>query len=144
MPVTSGVPQGSVLGPTLFLLYINDLIDAIKYSDIRLYADDTIPSRSIDNPSGCRKLQEDLNATYLWNRKNEMRLNPSKTMLLCLALVKFNYAHTKNGEKILIVDTVKYLGLNSHRNLKWNAHIDDILSSKRSRGLHIFLFAGPF
>ena len=58
--VTSGVPQGSVLGPTLFLIYINDIVLNVK-SEMRLFADDILLYRTIKNPNDHEILQEDLN-----------------------------------------------------------------------------------
>ena len=62
VPVTSGVPQGTVLGPILFLLYINDLPECISNSTVWLFADDCILYRQIDSTADCAKLQDDLNA----------------------------------------------------------------------------------
>ena len=66
VPVTSGVPQGTALGPILFLVYINDLPECIKYSKVWLFADDCILYRQIDSQSDCKKLQEDLDALQCW------------------------------------------------------------------------------
>ena len=68
VPVVSGVPQGSVLGPMLFLLFINDLPDKIT-SNSRLFADDCIVYRQIKGMSDCGALQEDLNMLAEWETK---------------------------------------------------------------------------
>ena len=62
--VTSGVPQGSVLGPILFLIYINDLPEYIKYSTIRLFADDCILYQPIKSFNESILLQEDINSLH--------------------------------------------------------------------------------
>ena len=68
IPVTSGVPQGTVLGPILFLIYINDLPDYLHHSQIRLFADDSIIYRQIKSTSDCLKLQEDLEGAIKWEQ----------------------------------------------------------------------------
>ena len=60
IPVTSGVPQGSVLGPSLFLLYIDDIVDIVKHSNIRLFVDDTLLYKNINNIDDGALLQKDL------------------------------------------------------------------------------------
>ena len=76
-PVLSGVPQGSVLGPCLFLMYINDMPDSIK-SNIRLFADDTIMYLTITNHSDCQALQSDLTTLESWESEWLMAFNPEK------------------------------------------------------------------
>lgn len=75
--VLSGVPQGSVLGPTLFLLYINDIAKGIR-STVKLFADDTIIYRQINSAEDHNTLQEDLNKLMEWSARWQMEFNPTK------------------------------------------------------------------
>ena len=70
--VLSGVPHGSVLGPSLFLIYINDLPEYVSNSTVRLFADDTILYLTIHNSSDCIKLQEDLSTLEIWESDWQM------------------------------------------------------------------------
>ena len=74
-PVISSVPQGSVLGPLLFLLYVNDLPDWIV-NDIRMFADDTKIWSKISRPHDCVKLQTDLDQLHRWSDKWLLSFNP--------------------------------------------------------------------
>ena len=82
VPVVSGVPQGSVLGPLLFLLFINDLPDKIV-SNTRLFADDCIVYRQINRPEDCLTLQGDLNTLAEWESNWGMAFHPQKCSVLC-------------------------------------------------------------
>jgi retron-type reverse transcriptase len=81
--VTSGVPQGSVIGPTLFIMFINDLPDNIK-SDILLFADDVKLYKIVNNQENCRELQEDLTRLYAWSMRWQLHFNPLKCELIRL------------------------------------------------------------
>ena len=70
--VESGVPQGTVLGPVLFSLHINDILDNVS-SDIRLFADDCVCYRVIDSTEDCKILQNDIDKLGSWARKWGMR-----------------------------------------------------------------------
>ena len=75
--VTSGVPQGTVLGPLLFLIYINDLSDRVK-SQIWLFADDSYLYRTINNPQDTVQLQQDLDELTKWENEWSMEFHPDK------------------------------------------------------------------
>ena len=71
-PVLSGVPQGSVLGPVLFLIFIDDLPENIR-SSVRLFADDCVLYRNIESPTDCQILQDDLNRLAQWEADWQMK-----------------------------------------------------------------------
>ena len=77
VPVLSGVPQGSVLGPILFLIFINDLPDNLK-SSVRLFADDCVIYRNIHSLQDCLILQENLDSLGLWEADWQMKFNVAK------------------------------------------------------------------
>jgi hypothetical protein len=80
--VTSGVPQGSVLGPFLFNLSINDLCSSVQYCKILVFADDIKIIRVINSPHDCLILQSDINSVSDRCIANSMRLNTSKTRVV--------------------------------------------------------------
>ena len=82
--VISGVPQGSVLGPLLFVLYINDLESVVKRSVVKLFADDVLLYASVHSPADCSALQDDLAAILHWTNRWQLRLNPSKCEALAI------------------------------------------------------------
>ena len=133
--VTSGVPQGTVLGPTLFLIYINDIAENIN-SNIRLFADDCVVYRQIDSPVDHVILQEDLNNLFDWSNTWQMKFNVDKCVVMNIGNLKIKSKHEyKMNNQIL--DTVKhhpYLGVKLTDNMKYNTHINTI-TSKTSRVL---------
>ncbi len=82
-PVTSGVPQGAVLGPLMFLLFINDIVSNIN-SEIRLFADDCVLYREVDNPVEQALLQQDLDQLVAWLHEWQMEFDPSKCVSLSI------------------------------------------------------------
>ena len=75
LPVVSGVPLGYVLGPLLFLVYINGVANAIHHSKITLYADDIAMARIISNPADYCYLQKAIKSLCLWITNNNLNLN---------------------------------------------------------------------
>ena len=86
LPVTMGIPQGSVLGPALFLLFINDLTCAIKHSIINIYADDTLIYVSDENvDKAAFLLQSDIDHITDWFEKNKLTISVEKSFVMYVA-----------------------------------------------------------
>ena len=129
--VTSGVPQGSVIGPALFLYYINDLPRRVK-SKVRLFADDTIIyADSRDHV----QLQQDLLALEKWERDWCMEFHPKKCNLISFTLKKqpTHTSYSLHGHTLERVRNVKYLGVTLQDDLRWHAHTDNLCSKAYSR-----------
>ena len=116
----SGVPQGTVLGPLLFSLYINDIPIGID-SQIRLFADDCVCYREIKTVEDTLKLQKDINLLGSRARKSGMRFQPVKCNIL-------------EGTVLENVDSIKYLGVTITNELKRNIHITNACT-KANRAL---------
>ena len=121
--VLSGVPQGSVLGPLLFLLFIEDMPCNVKYSDCRLYADDTLLCCADKNQA---QLQEDVNALVVWSCNWGMKFNPKKCVHMQLGKPQPEFTLLINDTPIPPAESIKYLGVHIHHTLKWNFHIEKI------------------
>lgn len=136
LSVTSGVPQGSVLGPLLFLIYINDLSDVVHGGvAIRLFADDCVLFKNITAPNDHTILQANLEAIHEWCIRWGMQLNAQKTVLLRVTRKKniSTYSYLLNNNIITEVDTHKYLGVTLTNKLTWSPHISAICSSAISK-----------
>ena len=122
--VSSGVPQGSVLGPILFLLYINDLPKNID-SPIRLFADDAIIYRKIRSQRDCTILQHDLDSLAHWERKWLMNFNPAKCKSISITRIRHPIIiqYTLHGQALATVKSAKYFGITITSDLTWNKHI---------------------
>ena len=129
VPVKSGVPQGTVLGPLMFLIYINDIGENV-FSTLKLFADDCILYQTISTPSDCHKLQEDLNSIYQWSTWWQMNFNINKFVVLkCYksALpITAHYYH--NSHTLECVKEHSYLGVISDQTKSFSPHVDNIVS----------------
>ena len=133
--VQSGVPQGSVLGPLLFLLFINDLPDCVSpESTVRLFADDCVLYRNIKNTEDANQLQADLNGLQQWETDWLMEFHPKKCQVLHVTNKRniVNQSYTIHGHTLEVVDTAKYLGVHIHKSLSWNHHINEVTKKANS------------
>ena len=136
IPVLSGVPQGTILGPLMFLLYINDIAKGIN-SPLRLFADDCLLYRVINGVEDTNRLQEDLNKLSEWANTWQLKFNVSKyTVIHCTrSLTKFTHDYILNNCTLYVSDQHTYLGVIIHKSLSWSPHISDIVT-KASRTLN--------
>jgi hypothetical protein len=128
--IKAGVPQGSVLGPLLFLIYINDLT-AVTRSKIKLFADDTSLFIEFDEPNNASDIMnEDLNSIQQWANQWLVKFSPPKTKLMTCSYKKRTYPPIKfNKVTLASVSSHKHLGLTLASNLTWSEHINTILKN---------------
>ena len=138
----SGVPQGSVLGPLLFLVYINDLPDDLR-STVRLFADDTIVYLMMNCEADSVHLQKDLDKLAAWEEKWQMRFHPKKCSILRITRKRFPkiFDYKLHGHTLASEINSKYLGVTINNKLSWNVHTDN--TCKKANASLAFLRRNP-
>ena len=138
-PVTSGAPQGSILGLMLFLVFINDFPDVIPEStSTGLYADDTKLYREISTLEDCSQLQEALSCADVWSKDDNINFNPSKCKILTFSRRKtpFLFDYYLGSSELKRVNDEVDLGITVTSNLSWTTHINKIkVKANRLLGL---------
>lgn len=138
---SQGVPQGSILSPTLFLLYINDLANAISHCVISFYADDSHISKSHSSIQVINSsLNDDLNSTQSWCCTNRIAINPPKSTSTLfgssqkLSQIDINteFLPVINGDAIKVVDEFPLLGFILDHHLNFKAHVCHVVSKLNS------------
>ena len=148
LDITCGVPQGSVLGPLLFLIYTNDLPNVSELLDIYLFADDIniyYESKTLDDIE--KTLNEELNKLFIWLNVNRLSLNIDKTNYIIFhpynKPMKDHITIKINNKVIDQKEFIKYLGILMDSTLSWKFHISNI-SKKTSRSIGIMYKLRPF
>ena len=139
LPVLSGVPQGSVLGPLLFLIYVNDILASIQYSSVFLFADDAKLLKAIQCNTDASILQEDLDSLNSWSAEWLLSLNALKCSHFSFSYsdsVPSQSSFTTGGITIPTASTYKDLGVKICSNLSWSDHVSS-LCSKAYTAFHV-------
>ena len=131
MNVTCGVPQGSILGPALFILYINDMCNVSMLMKSIVFADDTNFFYSGDNLSQvCETISTELGKLHSWFQVNKLSLNIAKTnfMIFGNKQCEDNHVVSINGMNTKRVYVTTFLGVHIDSHLNWCEHINHIKS----------------
>lgn len=125
--VSSGVPQGTVLAPLLFLCFVNDIPLNVK-SKIKLYADDILLYRTINSVADCTLLQNDIDSLTKWSSTWQLPFNLNKCEFLRVTNKFFPITTTyyMDAKSIKQVTSAKYLGITINEKLQWAEHISNI------------------
>ena len=134
--VESGVPQGTVLGPMLFILFINDLPNNIK-SPVRLFADDCVLYNTIESQKDADQLQHDLDSLRNWEQQWQMEFNAAKCFVMRIshANTKFKFDYSLGNSILQETEDHTYLGVKLTSDLRWNKQVNKVrASANRSLG----------
>ena len=139
-PVQSGVPQGTVLGPLLFLIYINDIDQGLSPgTQIRLFADNSLLYRTINTRHDTTILQKDLNTLQNWESTWKMQFHPQKCQVLRITNKPKAIKNTYNihGHPLEETNSAKYIGIIIDNKLIWKEHIST--TSRKANKVLAFL-----
>lgn len=129
--ISSGVPQGTHIGPILFIIFVNDIIDIFKSSLALLFADDLKLYLKIKDLMDCLLLQDDLDNLFQWCTDNFMSVNILKTKIMSYTrkVTRIDYNYSMNDAVLCRTDIIKDLGINFDSKLDFEFHCNKILTS---------------
>ena len=127
LPVTSGVPQGSILGPLLFVLYVNDLPDAVTSSQVAMFADDTKLFTTVKREDDCKRLQSDLDNLQTWSLASGLPFNEKKceSQRITRKIMPITNNYKLNTLNIQQTDSERDLGVWVENRLTWNKQVNE-------------------
>jgi len=146
----AGTPQGSVLSPTLFILWVNDIPPPRQTrTDLSQYADDIAIWSQARNPGDARdKLQEYTNLILAWCKKWRIKLSPAKTQLLCIMQKAPQNPHAiyldMEGTRVDVSKTAKFLGITLDSKLNLDAHAKNVIARVQQRTSALKKIAGHY
>ena len=121
-PVLSGVSQGSVIVPLLFLIYINDIDEGLKNQIVK-FADDTKLYQAISSPEDQRQLQGDINKIQSWSEKWQMQFNVTKCKRLHIGNKNSRHKYSMSDQELKNSTRERDLGIQIQEDLDWEAHV---------------------
>ena len=127
--ISTGVPQGSIIGPLLVIIYINDIAQSSAYFKCITYADDTTLYGTIAGQIDIENIEMEFKNVTEWLKMNKLSLNVKKTkaMLFHMPQKKIIIPTIKiNGTLIEFVDNFNFLGINLNKHLNWNPHVTNV------------------
>ena len=127
VPVTSGVPQGSVLGPTLFIYFINDMPDTLDCT-VKIFADDTKAYTEVQSTEQRDRLQRNIDNLLHWTNLWQIKFNCSKCKILHIGRKNPCYNYVMNGLNLQETKLEKDLGIYVDNNLTFEGHINEIVN----------------
>jgi ribonuclease P/MRP protein subunit RPP40 len=131
-PVKSGIPQGSVLGPILFTIFINDMPEEIK-SNIKLFADDTKIFRAVESLEDTEIIQNDINSLLKWSSKWQLPFNIEKCKVLHFGQNNPKHKYDMGQEALATEEVEKDVGVTFDTDFSFNQHIKAMISKANSR-----------
>ena len=149
LPVKSGVPQGSILGPLLFLIYINDLcaVPLSSGTKLMMFADDIMLYKPISSPHNITNFQDDVNLVYAWVSNNHLSININKTKFMLISRRRgrlHSFPLYLSNTLIEKVHHFKYLGVWISDDLSWSKHVETICCKARRLLGYTFRTFSPY
>ena len=146
--IKSGVPQGSILGPLLFLVFINDIfsVQLSEGSSLLIYADDILLFKFLSSPSDLAVFQHDVDLISAWISSKYLTANVEKSKCMLISRRRshrLNFVIFLNGKQVEQVKDFKYLCLWISDDLFWSYHIEAVCSKARHMLGFIYRFFSP-